>query len=151
MARWRKKRNEADVVSADRVTADMQRFAEIFVSGGREEGQDVSFDVATIYRLDELADRFLETGPAADVVQSMTLCMGAFLGEMIIRTGGGTWSIREGMPGVTTAGRLMCFPINKVGKRLTEGPHHNLAQFFDTAVTDEHPQTSRVEPGSGSS
>ena len=128
----------------------MCRFAEIFREGSAAEGHHLDFEGANVDRLDALADLFLRGDPSLDLVRSMTVSMGAYLGELIVRQGAGRWVFepRSGEPGIRLSGStLTCFPLNKVGKRLTVGPEHNFRQFYDTAVTGTLPPEARRVAG----
>lgn len=93
---------------------------ERFVSGSRVEGEKVRPQPAAALRLDATADAFLATDPAEAVVQSMTLCIGAFLGELLVRSAGGTWTYHDGMPPVLTREGILCFPFNRSATVLPE-------------------------------
>ena len=74
----------------------MLGLAEAFRSGTAEEtGIHLGWDEADAERLDDLADEFVSWDPSEDVRHSMVLAMGAYLGELIVRNGGGRWRYDE--------------------------------------------------------
>ncbi len=137
-----------------KIAYQMMGLADAFVRGSAEEGVFVEYDAESAYRLDSLIDLFLRNHsgkPPTDLVQSMTITMGAFLGEVIVRSHKGTWVLApepNNQPGIRlSASTLICFPLAKVNKRLTIGPEHSITQFFDTALTGVIPPGARrVDP-----
>jgi hypothetical protein len=69
------------------VSASMGRLADAFITGTAEEGHHFDYAVENATRLDALVDLFRRGEPADDVVHSMTLSMGAYVGELIVRNG----------------------------------------------------------------
>lgn len=123
------------------VAADMAALAGAFVDGAAREGHHFDFAVENAPRLDALVDLFLQSGPGDDVVNSMVLSMGAYVGELIVRNGGGAWTFDQqaGAPGVRLASGVVGFPLNKVGKRIAVGPEHSISQFVEVAMSGELP------------
>ena len=113
----------------------MGSLADAFVRGAAEEGQSVDFSPASAARIDLIAGLFIDTHhgePPPAILHTMTMSMGAFLGELIVRNGGGAWVYDNGANTAAvqlTRSSLRCFPLNKVSKRLTIGPEHSLEQF----------------------
>lgn len=127
----------------------MAGLADAFVTGAAEEGDHFDYAVENAARLDALVDLFRRGGPTDDVVHSMVLSMGAYVGELIVRNGGGRWThVPEAdAPGVQLTSGLVCFPLNKVAKRITVGPAHSIAQFVDVAMSGVLPSgAQRVNP-----
>jgi hypothetical protein len=114
-----------------------------------------------VRRLDSLCDQYLATGLSGeDAIRRMALVMGAYLGELIVRTTGARWTYdpQARAAAVETRAGFRVFPQNKVGKRLTLGSTHSLAAFFDFAVIGQVPPGATLtrrdpppvsEPGSG--
>jgi hypothetical protein len=119
----------------------MAALAVAFVSGAAQEGHHFDYAVENAPRLDALVDIFLQSQPRDDVVNSMVLSMGAYVGELIVRNGGGSWTFdpEAGAPGVRLTSDLVGFPLNKVGKRITVGAEHSIAQFVEVAMSGELP------------
>jgi hypothetical protein len=128
----------------------MRAFAQIFVDGAAAEGQEFGWDPASARRLDGLCEAFLASQPGADAIQSMILAMGSYLGELVVRNGGGRWTYdtRAGAAGVDVPSRKRCFPHSRVGQRLTTGPGHSLRLFYEIAVAGPITPGPPGEPGS---
>jgi hypothetical protein len=129
----------------DGISEDMAGLADAFVRGSAEEGHHLNFAVGNASRLDALVDLFRGTEPHADVVHSMVLSMGAYVGELIVRNGGGSWTYQQewGAPAVQLASGSLCFPLNKVAKRISIGPEHSIAQFVEVALSGAVPPEAR--------
>ncbi|HEU4424536.1 MAG TPA: hypothetical protein VFR67_18565 [Pilimelia sp.] len=88
---------------------------------------------------DGLSDAFLRCDPPADVMHSMIMSMGAYLGELIVRASGGRWGydaeLRQAV--IETGDGVVGWPHNKVAKRFEQGPQHSLYQYYRYAV---HPE-----------
>jgi hypothetical protein len=71
----------------------------------------------------------------------MVMSMGAYMGELIVRNGAGIWTYEPQAiaPGINLRTGLLCFPLNKVGKRITVGPEHSVTQFVEAAMSGELP------------
>src|SRR5262245_19410630 len=76
----------------EETAAAMRSLAEKFLSGGAAEGWHFGWDPAEAARLDEACDAFLRTNPPAEIRHSMIMAMGAYLGELMVRFGGGYWA-----------------------------------------------------------
>jgi hypothetical protein len=115
----------------------MAGLADAFVTGAAEEGDHFDYAVEDAGRLDAWVDLFRQGEPSDDVVHTVVLSLGAYVGELIVRNGGGSWThvAEADAPGVRLTSGLVCFPLNKVGKRLAVGPEHGIAQFVDVAVS----------------
>jgi hypothetical protein len=151
----RKKQERARAISTPdeaKVLADMARPANAFVTGSAEEGHHFDYAVENAPRLDALVDLFRRSQPSDDVVHSMALSMGAHVGELIVRNGAGSWtySPEADSPGVLLASGLVCFPLNKVAKRIKVGPTHSIAQFVEVAMSGVLPPGAQpVKPTPG--
>jgi hypothetical protein len=119
----------------------MAALADVFVSGAAQEGHHFDYAAENAPRLDALVDLFLESEPGADVVNSMVLGMGAYVGELIVRNGGGVWTFEQeaGAPGVRLTSDLVAFPLSTVGRRITVGAEHSIAEFVEVALSGELP------------
>lgn len=77
--------------------------------------------------------------------------MGAYVGELIVRSGCGRWlHVPEAdAPGVQLISGLVCFPLNSVAERITVGPEHSIAQFVEVAMSGTLPSGAQpVDPPS---
>ncbi|WP_155372509.1 hypothetical protein [Catellatospora vulcania] len=124
----------------------MRALAEAFVQGAAEEGEAFGWESVEASRLDSLCGAFLNSRPSADVQHSMIMAMGAYLGELMVRNGGGRWRYdsrhREAV--VEMPNGLHGYPHTKVAKRLTVGPEHDLFQFYWYALTRDTPPGSQI-------
>ena len=80
-----------DELPADEVADVMARLAEGFIQGSAAEGLSYDYTPAAARRLDEHVDLFLQSAPRQEVVHSMILAMGAYLGEVVVRAGKARW------------------------------------------------------------
>lgn len=135
-------------LSDEDVGRSMRKYAEIFVDGARVDGFDIDWDGRSAHHLDGYCEHFLGGHPSADDVRHMTVAMGAYLGELIVRNGGGRWRHDDGHGAVVELdGARLCFPHNKVAKRLELGDEHGLWAFYELAVTGEVPPGAEAGPG----
>ncbi|MBB5075282.1 hypothetical protein [Nonomuraea endophytica] len=126
----------------------MRWLAEVFVEETRKDGYSFDWDPALIHHLDNYLLEFVASDPPSDVKHSVIMGVGAYLGEMIVRHAGWSWSYdRKGSEAtVTSPDGLVGYPHSKVAKRIEFGPEHNLEAFFTYAITGEapHGSTARV-------
>jgi hypothetical protein len=153
MFRRRVKRSKVEQAATDGDVAQaMRELAEIFVERSAHEGYDVGWGADSAQRLDELCDAFLASRPEQSVIDSMIMAMGAYLGELIVRNAGGRWTYNQSQAAVvveTQQQPLLCFPHNKVAKRLRHGEEHGLWAFYEYAAIRKVPQraqTTLLEP-----
>jgi hypothetical protein len=135
----------SDVPDAE-VAASMRGLAEAFIEGSAEEGEQFGWDSTEASRLDEVCEAFLRGDPPPDVRHSMVMALGAYLGELMVRNGQGHWSHDANLeqPVVEMPNGLRGYPLNKVAKRLEQGPEHNLFQFYWYALTGDVPPGSQI-------
>jgi hypothetical protein len=131
------------------IATSMAQLADVFVTGSAAEGHHFDYAIENASRLDPLVDLFTRERPPNDVVHSMVLSMGAYVGELMVRNGLGRWIYEraQGVPAVELTSGLVCFPLNKVGKRITVGAEHSIAQFVAAARSGVVPAgAQRVDP-----
>jgi hypothetical protein len=140
--RFRKRADPTDAETADA----MRGLAEAFVKGSAEEGDPFGWESTEASRLDDVCDVFLANDPPADYRHSMIMSMGAYLGELLVRHGGGRWAFdrKESAAVVEMPNGLRAYPHNKVAKRLAHGPEHNLFQFYWFGLTRQAPPGTNV-------
>ncbi len=99
--------------------------------------EDVELILARMY--ESIPRRFYEKlykrGPTPDQIATLSLAYGAYLGEVIRREFGGTWS-KETVNGEPVLALVfdpgsMVFPPAKVWKRLTNGEEDNIWSFYE--------------------
>lgn len=128
----------------DDLRAQAARLADAFVVGAAEEGETFRYDIGDGARLDALLDDFAAGEPAPEIVHSMVLSMGAYVGEILVRAGVGRWVHHpDAGAGILFGDELVCFPMNKVAKRISVGPEHSVAQLIDVAVDGRIPPGAR--------
>ncbi|MEV4116026.1 hypothetical protein [Nonomuraea sp. NPDC049695] len=127
----------------------MQRLAQIFVDGATLQGFSVGWASASAFQLDPYSDAFMAgeltptsrwTGrPTKHYIHTMVMGMGAYLGELMIRNGGGRWAydIDQNNACVDLDNGIRTWPHNKVFKRLTIGSEHSLAPYYHYSLTRE--------------
>ncbi|MFE0148072.1 hypothetical protein ACFWY5_13075 [Nonomuraea sp. NPDC059007] len=127
----------------------MQSLAETFVHGATLQGFSIDWTSASALQLDLYCDAFMAgelsptsrwTGrPTKDYIHTMVMSMGAYLGELLVRNGGGRWAydIEQNNACVDLDNDLRIWPHNKVFKRLTIGPEHSLAPYYHYGLTQE--------------
>jgi hypothetical protein len=146
-----KKSSSAQEPTDDDVARAMAQFAEIFVETSGQEGHVLGWDAGSAQKLDELCEVFLASRPEKETMRSMIMAMGAYLGELIVRNGGGRWTYdrEHNVAVVELPQHGLCFPHSKVAKRLTHGEEHGLWAFYEYASTGKVPpgaQTTLLEP-----
>lgn len=118
--------------------------ANAFVVGAAEEGEQFGYDVGDGARLDALLDDFAAGDPPPEAVHSMVVSAGAYVGEILVRAGVGRWILHpDGGAGVLFGDELVCFPMNKVAKRISVGPEHSVAQLIQVALDGHLPPGAR--------
>jgi hypothetical protein len=153
---WRRKQHEAEEATPQclddaEVARNMTDLASAFVRGAADERHHFDFAPENAPRLDALVEMFRDSQPSDEVVHSMVMSMGAYVGEVIVRSGAGSWTYepKTRTPGVQLHNGLVCYPLNKVSKRITIGPEHSIAQFVEVAISRELPPAARrVDPPS---
>ena len=141
---WFSRRQQPDVVDDSEVAKEMRKLADAFISGIAAEGWNFGWDSAEVSRLDDLCDGLDNDNP--EMRHSVIMAMGAYLGELMVRCGGGSWSYdpQERAAVVDMPNGLRAHPHNKVAKRLNSGPQHSLIQFYQHSLTRDVPPGSKL-------
>lgn len=115
----------------------MRNLAERFVEHTREDGYAFDWNPAFLHHLDNYCDEFAASVPPGEVMHSVITGAGAYLGEMLVRNGGGTWaySVQESAACVDMPDGGRAYPHNKVSKRITRGAEHSLETFYQYVTT----------------
>lgn len=126
----------ASVPSDGETAALMSELAEAFREVNAEQGEDFGWETREASRLDAVCDRFLGTDPSPGLRRSMVMAMGAYLGELMVRHGGGRWLSGAGEYGsiVLLTNGLFCHPHEQVAMRLDLGPQLDLGFYFHYAL-----------------
>jgi hypothetical protein len=130
----------------DEVAASMRDYAEIFVESMAVDGFTFDWDPGAAHKLDGCCEHFLGGRPDQRETELMTVAMGAYLGELIVRNAAGRWKHHEEQGAAVEVGTRTCFPHNKVAKRLELGDEHALWAFYEYAVTGEAPPGAHAAP-----
>src|SRR5262245_33992565 len=110
--RIRRGRVPTDAETAQR----MLRLAEAFIKDAAAVGEVFTWESAEASRLDDICDELVATRPSTSRRREWVLCVGAYLGELLVRNGGGHWSYdpREKAAVVEMPNGLRGYPHNKV-------------------------------------
>lgn len=116
------------------VARDMGEFAEVFLEGAEADDYPLDYSPGSAARLDPLADMFRAGHPTEEATKTMAMSMGAYLGELVIRTAGGRWvhDSERRMAAVELDGGRRVYPHEVVHARLT-GHAATLAGFYADA------------------
>jgi len=68
-------------------------------------------------------------GLSDENVKMLTRIWGAYIGESLRRARGGEWVEQEGKLALASD-KATTYPQEQVRRRLTEGPEHNLVEYF---------------------
>ncbi|MBB5872450.1 hypothetical protein F4553_005884 [Allocatelliglobosispora scoriae] len=118
------------------VAGTMQLMAEAFIRASADEGAKLGWEADDASRLDGICDAFLRSNPPEDVQNSMVMAMGAYLGELLVRTGGGQWTYDADQQeaAVIMPNGTHGYPHSKVAKRLYLGAEHDLLDFYERSL-----------------
>lgn len=148
MLRRRKRQGRsASPVPTDAETAAlMQRLADTFVEKTRVDGYVFDWNPEHVDQLDKYCDEFIAGLPPREVKESVALGVGAYLGELMLRSSGGRWTYctEQNHARLELANGLVGYPHGKVAKRLEHGSEHSLEAFYWYGVTREPPPNTIV-------
>jgi hypothetical protein len=97
---------------------------------------ELDFSVISLEELESQADSIdyaLEGGRSDENIELLTRIWGSYLGEVLRRNGCGEWVREEADGGSRVAlqgPHETVYPHEQMRRRLTEGPDHNLAAYF---------------------
>jgi hypothetical protein len=144
---WRRQKKTDDMtpmsdapISDATIAGHMESLAQAFVRSCAADGCTFRWDAESVGNLDGFCQAFLASDPTQSMLDSMITGMGAYLGEVVVRNGGGQWTYHPGQPPAIREAhsrRRLYFPHNKVAKRLTVGPEHSLRLFYEAVMTGE--------------
>lgn len=100
-------------------------------------GRRLTWDLPSLDLVDEACTTYREEDPDEDMIEVLALGVGAYVGEVIRATAGGTWRTNEeeGQVALKISRWLETFPVAKVHKRLTEGEEHDLRSYVEVTLT----------------
>ena len=137
---------------------EMVELAEEAVKTAKIWKTDLDYSALSLESVDKLAQRIYRIHRELPVPEDMLLGIanlyGAYLGEVLLRCGlkdlGFAWT--EGEEGEIGIGKedFWTAPVTKVYKRLTQGPEHDLMNFFEVvfglAIGAVDPDDPRMHP-----
>ena len=118
---------------------EMKELAENAVEAAKFFGMDLDYSAESLEGLDSLAQRIYRLGRnqplPEEILLSVSNLYGAYLGEVLLRSGLDTLGFgwvknEEGEIGIGKED-FWAAPVSKVYKRITQGPYHDLANFFE--------------------
>jgi hypothetical protein len=133
-------------VSDDAATLafDMERKAEAIVAAATANRDELDFSVESLVALDAMLDRLfgrrwpIGRNGRLDAARfgPMIEPIGAYVGETLRRSVGGTWGVNEEFgPGLLLPSGTWTFPLGKAEKRFHNGHDDSLA-FYGSVVAD---------------
>ncbi|REE97156.1 hypothetical protein [Thermomonospora umbrina] len=129
------------------IAAQQRTLAGTFVDQvGEAFGLAIGWTEEDAQLLDGLCDILVSEHPTESTLQTNAQVMGAYLGELIVRNGGGRWGwdVAYRSSAVLTRFGTTGFPHNRVYKRLTQGVEHSLWAFYQCSVTGSGPPGSTI-------
>jgi hypothetical protein len=124
-------------VPTDEQTAEaMRELAEAFVRGMAEEGETFGWESTEAGRLDEICTDVAASRPPQAISRNVTLQMGAYLGELLVRNGGARWTYdpAASAPAVEMPDGLRSYPHGKVAERLDVYAGEDILRFYRYAL-----------------
>jgi hypothetical protein len=121
----------------DKLAADQRDMAKLFVDTTKQlAGVEFDYSEASVAELDGWVDRLWDPEgppPGEDELDSNSKLIGAYLGEVMIRHGGGhwVWTVHPRQPAIEKNGKV-AWVLNKVYKRQVNGPEDSIAEFYAT-------------------
>jgi hypothetical protein len=124
--------------SAEDLSAQMRSDAEMCQRLANRNGFGLDGHLDSLAHLEELIDSLTPWPQASeDLRQAMVRIIGAYFGELIRNTLGGSWVSDEEYrtPAIQLSQSLRIFPHSRVRKRWEEGNEHSLSTFVDVLTT----------------
>lgn len=113
------------------VNARMRTWAAIFTHDAALHGMFLDYDEESLDHVESMCEVLHCGNPDRDAIDELALTMGAYLGEVVISTSGGTWALdeAENALAVDLPSGVRCYPLQQVARRLGEGADHDLRLF----------------------
>ena len=122
------------------VPANAARFAADMVVSAREvSGVELDYSASSLRTVDSIIQDFRADGVTSDMVGETLFGFGCYVGEVFVRNRGGRWRLTAETPMRDFAGMPFvielpdgewCNPMDKVVKRLDNGPEDDLPYFY---------------------
>jgi hypothetical protein len=114
------------------VLAAIRKNAELVISVAQSElGKAIAYDEAGVEWLDGFIQRQHEQGNS-QTRNGLVQTLGSYLGECIVRTFGGEWTIVDDTWAIRFDDQNAAFPFAKVAKQLENGVDDSVLSFFRT-------------------
>jgi hypothetical protein len=123
---------------AEELSAQMRSDAEMCERLATRNGFDLDGRLCSLAHLEELIDSLTPWPQASeDLRQAMIRLIGAYLGELIRNSLGGSWVSDEDYrtPALQVSQSLRIFPHSRVRKRWEEGRARSLSAYVDMLTT----------------
>jgi len=130
--------------NAEELSAQMRSDAETCERLATRNGFGLDGRLGSLSQVEELIDSLTPWSQASEELrQAMVRVIGAYFGELIRNTLGGSWVSDEEYrtPAIQLSESLRIFPHSRIRKRWEEGKERSLSTFVDTLIT-------RLIPGS---
>lgn len=124
--------------SADELSAQMRSDADVCQRLATRNGFGLDGRLDSLAHLEELIDSLTPWPQASeDLRQAMIRVIGAYFGELIRNTLGGSWVSDDGYrtPAIQVSQSLRIFPHSRVRKRWEEGKANSLSFLVDALTT----------------
>lgn len=114
----------------------MRTWAGVFMHTASLDGWHVDWSAGSLDTVETMCDELVGSAHDTDVIEDLTWTMGAYVGELIRTAVSGTWMLdtTHNALAVDVPGRLRCFPMEKVSRRLSEGAGHDLRGYYARAM-----------------
>jgi hypothetical protein len=117
--------------------------ADIAAATLRISGVELDYSRESLTRVDAVIEDLRSGGPPAEQIAETLFGFGCYVGEVMVRRGGGRWDAPTGTDEEAFAGYPLIVrfpaggwanPIHKVFRRYREGEEHQLLYFYDVMV-----------------
>ncbi len=110
-------------------------------------GRDLDMSPASIAAVEEIlgmlhdalpkgfVQRLMKRGPDARTIETMSKAYGYYVGEVMRRAVGGSWSLADGVA-TLTIGDAVVWPVARVHRRITAGPEDNVQHYVTLILRD---------------
>ncbi|MGV9914521.1 hypothetical protein ACWEWD_19305 [Streptomyces tendae] len=124
------------------------RFAAAIVEAAADiSGAELDYSPASIEMVEDIVDGFRTDGASSEEMAESLVAFGCYVGEILTRYAGGTWSNTENaLPLIPLVVRLPdareCHPIDWVFRRLEGGPDVSIRELYMSALPRKAPGPS---------
>lgn len=120
---------------------EIMNWAEMAVEMAEMMGFSLDYSMESIYRLELMAqmmhEEYKKGTMKEDTVRILASAYGAYLGEVLLKNGlkdfGYDWTEADGEIGIAQEDTTI-YPVSKVYKRITQGPYHDLTDFYEVVL-----------------